>query len=163
MKNTQLIAVFPGTFDPITNGHLDILERALHISHRLILAVAKNPKKGPLFTLEERLDMVKLVVKDIANVEVQPFDGLTVDFARQVGATILIRGLRAISDFEYEFQMALANRKLAPEVDTVFLMPSQKYSYLNSTLVREIATSGGDVSCFVPPLVVERLKKKFGR
>jgi pantetheine-phosphate adenylyltransferase len=163
MKNTQLIAVFPGTFDPITNGHLDILERALHISDRLILAVAKNPKKGPLFTLEERLDMVKLVVKDIANVEVQPFDGLTVDFARQVGATILIRGLRAISDFEYEFQMALANRKLAPEVDTVFLMPSQKYSYLNSTLVREIATSGGDVSCFVPPLVVERLKKKFGR
>jgi pantetheine-phosphate adenylyltransferase len=163
MKNKQLIAVFPGTFDPITNGHLDILERALHISDRLILAVAKSPKKGPLFSLEERLDLVKRVVQNIANVEVQAFDGLTVEFARQAGATVLIRGLRAISDFEYEFQMALANRKLAPEVDTVFLMPSQEYSYLNSTLVREIAGAQGDVSALVPALVAEGLKSKFAK
>lgn len=163
MQRKPLVAVYPGTFDPITNGHLDIIQRALQVSDRLILAIAKNPKKGPLFNLKERTDMVQSLVADLPQVEVHSYAGLTVDFARQMGATILIRGLRAISDFEYELQMAQANRKLAPSIDTVFLMPSQEYFYLNSTLVRNIAADKGDVSSFVPPIVEKKLREKFGR
>jgi len=162
MQRQPLIAVYPGTFDPITNGHMDIIKRALLICDKLILAIAENPKKSPMFTLKERTEMVRALSSDMPRVKVKPYDGLTVNFAKQVGANIIIRGLRAISDFEYELQMAQANRKLAPEVDTVFLMPSQEYFYLNSTLVREIASSGGDASSFVPPLVNKRLQEKCG-
>jgi pantetheine-phosphate adenylyltransferase len=156
-------AIYPGTFDPITYGHLDIIERAVEIFDRVIVSVGQNPEKHPLFSLEERMAMVRESVANIASVEVDAFSGLVVRHAQEIGAESLIRGLRAVSDFEYEFQMALVNRRLAPDIITVFLMPNERFTYLNSTIVREVASFGGDVGRFVPSGVEERLKKVFQR
>ena len=155
------IAIYPGTFDPITNGHIDILERALKLFDRIIITVARNSAKSPLFADQERLDLIKAVVRKYKNVEVDSFDGLLVSYARQKKATAIVRGLRAISDFEFELQMALMNRKLDDTFETVFLMPNAKYTYLNSSIVREIARLGGEVSDFVPPLVRVTLERKI--
>ena len=145
------IGVYPGTFDPVTHGHTDIVTRSLRIFEKVIVAIAPNPGKHPLFTLEERLEMVRLVTKDIANVEVTAFNGLLVDFVRHSGAHAVLRGLRAISDFEHEFQMALINRKLAESVETVFLMPSEEYSYLSSTIIKDVAAHGGSLKEIFTP------------
>lgn len=155
------IAIYPGTFDPITYGHVDVVERAREIFDKVIVMVARNTSKVPLFNTKERVDMIKEVVKKYKNVEVESFEGLLVSFARKKKATAIVRGLRAVSDFEYEFQMALTNRKLAKEITTVFLMPHEKYTYLNSSLIREIAMMGGDVSEFIPASVRKALKKKL--
>jgi pantetheine-phosphate adenylyltransferase len=156
-------AIYPGTFDPITYGHLDIIERAVEIFDRVIVSLGRNPEKNPLFTLDERLEMIRESVAHIKGVEVDTFTGLVVRHAEELGAEALIRGLRAVTDFEYEFQMALVNRRLAPEVITVFLMPNEKYTYLNSTIVREVASLGGDVQRFVPPPVERRLREIYHR
>ena len=155
-------AIYPGTFDPITYGHVDIIERAVEIFDRVIVSLGRNPEKNPLFSVEERLEMIREVVESIAGVEVDTFEGLAVRHAQKMGAEALIRGLRAVTDFEYEFQMALVNRRLAPDIITVFLMPNEKYTYLNSTIVREVASLGGEVGRFVPPPVEKRLAKIFG-
>jgi pantetheine-phosphate adenylyltransferase len=155
------IAIYPGTFDPITNGHLDIIERAIKVFDTVIVTIARNSSKNPLFSDKERLEMIREVVKGINQVEVDSFEGLLVNYAKQRNATAVLRGLRAISDFEYEFQLALTNRKLNSTLETVFLMPSERYTYLNSTIVREIARLGGDVSDFVPPIVKKAFDKKF--
>lgn len=156
-------AVYPGTFDPITYGHIDVLERAVELFDKVIIAVALNSAKNPIFSDEERVAMIKSVVKKYERkVEVDSFEGLLVRYAQQKKATAIVRGLRAISDFEYEFQMALMNRKLAEDVFTVFLMPHERYTYLNSGIVREIARLNGDVSEFVPPSVRQKLRTKFG-
>ncbi len=160
------IALYPGTFDPITNGHLDILDRARRLFDHIIITIAMNPHKQPLFTMQERVDLINQVLQERKinhNVSVEAFEGLLVDFARQKGAIAIIRGLRAVSDFEYELQMALMNRRLENEVTTVFMMPHENYSYLNSTIVKEVARLGGDVSAFVPSIVKETLLKKFGK
>jgi len=157
------IAIYPGTFDPITNGHIDVLKRAILLFDKVIVTIAQNAAKSPLFTIEERLEMIRECVKGLENVEVDSFQGLVVDYARRKGACAIIRGLRAVSDFEFELQMALMNRKLAHELVTVFLMPNEKYVYLNSTIVKEVARFGGDVSAFVPPLVERKLKEKFSK
>ncbi|HFE63730.1 pantetheine-phosphate adenylyltransferase [candidate division KSB1 bacterium 4484_188] len=157
-------ALYPGTFDPITNGHLDILERALKLFDHIIVTVAKNPAKVPVFTTRERIDLILEVVKQKGidqRVSVEGFDGLVVDFARNINACVIIRGLRAVSDFEYELQMALMNRRLADEVYTVFMMPHEKYTYLNSTIVKEVARLGGDITDFVPECVKNALLKKL--
>ena len=154
-------AIYPGTFDPVTNGHVDILERAMKLFDKVIITIARNSAKNPLFTEQERLDMIAEVVKGYKNVEVDSFDGLLVEYAKRKKAAAIVRGLRAISDFEFEFQMALMNRKLDDTVETVFLMPSERYTYLNSSIVREIARLGGDVSGFVPPLVRVTLERKI--
>jgi pantetheine-phosphate adenylyltransferase len=154
-------AIYPGTFDPITYGHIDVVQRATRLFSRVIVLVARNPSKSPLFSDNERIAMIKEVFRRNAEVEVDGFDGLLVDYAQRRKATVILRGLRALSDFEYEFQMALTNRKLASTIDTVFLVPHEKYTYLNSTLVREVAKLGGDVSDFVPPSVRRRLLAKF--
>lgn len=156
-------AIYPGTFDPITHGHLDIISRASALFDQVIVTVAINPKKKPLFSIEERIELIRSVVQPYQNVACESFDGLLVDFAREKKATVLIRGLRAISDFEYEFQMALVNRKLSEKLVTVFLMPGEKFTYLNSTIVKEVAMFGGDISAFVPPLVEARVKEKIGK
>jgi len=161
MSKTDRILLYPGTFDPITLGHLDVIKRALNLADKLIVAVAVNPQKAPLFNLDERIEMIREATKDLDGVEIMSYDGLTVDFALKVGTRFIIRGLRAISDFEMEFQMALANRRLNSDVDTIFLMPSQEFAYLNSTLVKEIVRLGGDVSGLVPPNAVRMLKEKF--
>ena len=153
-------AVYPGTFDPFTNGHLDILERALRIFPRIIMAVAANPGKSPMFTVEERMAIIKDAVKGLTGVSVVSFDCLLVDYVRNKGVQVVIRGIRAVSDFEYEFQMALMNRRLANGIETVFLMPHEAYSYLSSRLVKEISLLGGDVSGLVPPLAERLLKEK---
>ena len=155
--------LYAGTFDPVTNGHMDILRRSFTIFARVIVAVAEATPKDTLFSLEERVVLVREAARDLDNVEVRPFSGLLVEFAKETGAAAVIRGLRAISDFEYEFQMALMNRRLNREVETVFLMPSEEYTYLNSSIVREIASTGGDVSDFVPDVVAEALRKKYGK
>jgi len=155
------IAIYPGSFDPITLGHLDIIERAAVLFDEVIVVLAVNPRKKTLFSCEERCQMIRDAVKNIENVKVADADSLMVEFARTQKAIALIRGLRAISDFEYEFQMALMNRKLAPKVITVFLMPHDKCTYLNSSIVREVASFGGDISKFVPPGVAERLIEKY--
>ena len=154
-------AIYPGTFDPITYGHLDIIERACEIFDKVIVTVAVNSSKQPLFSDDERVGMIREVVRKFKNVEVDRFHGLLVECARRKKAIAIVRGLRAVSDFEYEFQMALTNRKLDSGIATVFLMPHEKYTYLNSSLVREIAQFGGDVSGFVPPSVQRRLKRKL--
>ena len=154
-------AIYPGTFDPVTNGHIDIIKRAREIYDSIVVTVAINTGKNPLFTTQERVEMLKECLKEYSNVEVDSFDGLVVDHARNVGAVSIIRGLRAVSDFEYEFQMALMNRKLAGEISTVFLMPHENYTYLNSSIVRNLAGFHSDVSDFVPPNVCKALKDKF--
>lgn len=153
------IAVYPGSFDPITKGHADLIRRTLAFADRVVVAVAVNPAKQPLFTLAERVALIRETVA-LPGVEVQAFEGLLVEFARRVGATLLVRGLRAVSDFEYEFQMALMNRNLAPGIETVFLMPAFDLTYLSSSLVREVARFGGDVSALVHPAVERALREK---
>lgn len=157
------IATYPGTFDPVTNGHIDIVKRTCELFDGVIVTVARNPVKQPLFSIEERLFLLKESLKDFENVHIESFDGLVVDHAHSVGAVAIIRGLRAVSDFEYEFQMALMNRKLASDLTTVFLMPNEKYTYLNSSIVRNLAGFNSDVSEFVPKVVQDALKKKFGK
>ncbi|HEV8398328.1 MAG TPA: pantetheine-phosphate adenylyltransferase [Gemmatimonadales bacterium] len=153
-------AVYPGSFDPITKGHEDLIHRSLGFVDRMVVAVAVNVAKQPLFTFDERVALIRECVPD-KRVEVQSFDGLLVDFAKQVGATVIVRGLRAVSDFEYEFQMALMNRNLGPHIETVFLVPAFDLTYLSSSLVREVARFGGDVSALVHPAVQQALKRKF--
>ena len=153
------IAVYPGSFDPITKGHEDLIHRSLEFVDKLIVAVAVNVAKQPLFTLDERVALIKQTVSD--KVDVQSFDGLLAEFAKKVGASVIVRGLRAVSDFEYEFQMALMNRNLAPGIETVFLVPAFDLTYLSSSLVREVARFGGDVSQLVHPKVQQALKRKF--
>ncbi|MCX6573973.1 MAG: pantetheine-phosphate adenylyltransferase [Candidatus Aminicenantes bacterium] len=153
-------AIYPGSFDPITNGHVDIINRGLNVFERVIVAVLENPKKRPLFTTKERVRMIQDIFASKKEVEVRAFDGLLVDFARAQGTRVVIRGLRAISDFEYEFQMALMNRSLAPDIETFFMMPSVNYSFLSSNLVREVAGLGGSVEGLVPSSVARKLRNK---
>ena len=155
------IAVYPGSFDPITNGHIDLIERALCIVDRLIVAVAQQRSKSPLFIMEERVEMVRETTRKYDRVIVDQITGLTVDYVRKQGASIIVRGLRAISDFEFELQMALMNRKLDDTIETVFLMPSIQYSYIRSSLVKEIASVGGCLDGLIPDPVIRRLKEKF--
>ena len=157
----MLRAVYPGSFDPVTYGHLDIIRRSCNIVDELIVGVLNNKAKMPLFSVEERVKMLKEVTKDLQNVRIVPFAGLLVDFATRMEADVVIRGLRAITDFEYELQMSQTNNKLAPSVETMFLTTSIEYSYLSSTTVREIAAFGGDVSQFVPEAVIEMMKEKM--
>lgn len=157
----QILAIYPGTFDPITYGHIDVVERAAQLFPRLIILVARNTSKAPLFTDDERIRMIRQLFRNRRNITVDGFDGLLVDYARRKQASVIVRGLRAVSDFEIEFQMALTNRKLSRELETVFLVPREQYSYLNSTIVREIARLGGDVSDFVPQSVRRHLRSKY--
>ena len=159
---TEKIAIYPGTFDPITNGHLSILTRALKIFDKLIIAILNNPQKAPLFSLDERICLIKQVLKDKPNVEIDSFDGLLVDYVVQKGSNVIIRGLRALSDFEYEFQMALMNRKLNRDVQSIFLMTDYKWFYTSSTIIKEAASLGGDIGGLVPPIICDKLKEKFG-
>jgi pantetheine-phosphate adenylyltransferase len=154
-------AIYPGTFDPITNGHLSIVKRALKIFDKLIIAILINAQKTPLFPVHERIDMIKAVISGIPNVEVESFDGLLVDYVIQKDSNVILRGLRALSDFEYEFQMALMNRKLNREVQSIFLMTDYKWFYTSSTIIKEAASLGGDVSGLVPGIVNRKLKEKF--
>ena len=158
MKQQTKIALYPGTFDPITNGHIDLIKRAANLFDEVIVAIASSQKKQPRFTLEERIELAEQVLADCPNVKVKGFNILLVDFAKEQNATVLIRGLRAISDFEYEFQLASMNRNLAPDIESLFLMPADEYSFISSSLVKEVATLGGDVSDFVHPLVNKALK-----
>ena len=155
------MAVYPGTFDPVTNGHIDIIKRGKTIFSSIIVAVIEHPKKNTLFTIDERISLLKHAVKDIKNVKVELFDGLLVDYVKNKKAQAIIRGVRAISDFDYEFQMALMNRKLDDNIETVFMIPNEAYSYLSSSLVKEIAQYKGNVDMFVPELVKTRLNEKF--
>jgi pantetheine-phosphate adenylyltransferase len=154
-------AIYPGSFDPITNGHLDVIERARKLFDEVVVAVAHNDEKQPLFSLDDRLDLLRETAGKIDNVRIAEFEGLLVEFARKAEAGAVIRGLRAISDFEFEFQMALMNRKLDAAVETIFLMPKEEYTYLSSRIVKEIARLGGDVSGFVPACVAKALGRKF--
>ena len=156
------LGIYPGSFDPITRGHEDLIRRSLAFVDRVVVAVAVNVAKQPLFTADERLALIRATVDD-QRVDVRTFDGLLVDFARAAGASVIVRGLRAVSDFEYEFQMALMNRNLAPGIETVFLVPAFDLTYLSSSLVREVARFGGDVSALVHPAVQQALKRKYGR
>jgi len=154
-------ALFPGTFDPFTNGHLDLTRRAARLFDRVVVAVAHNPAKGAFFPVEERVEMIRLSTRSLKRVEVIEFSDLVVDCARRVGAQVMVRGIRAVSDFEFEFQMALMNRRLRPELEVAFLMPSQEYTYLNATLVKEVARLGGRVRGLVPKVVEERLRRRL--
>ena len=156
-------AVYPGTFDPVTEGHRDIVERSLRIFDRIIVAIGPNPKKAPLFTLPERTAMLEEIFRGRPGVVIRSFDGLLIDFVKTEGAQAIVRGIRAISDFEAEFQMALMNRRMDTDVETVFLMPSEEYSYLTSSLIKEVAQFGGEITGLVSPVVQEMLEKKFGR
>ncbi|MDO4265752.1 MAG: pantetheine-phosphate adenylyltransferase [Eubacteriales bacterium] len=157
----MVTAIYPGSFDPVTNGHLDIIERASKLTDRLIIGVLKNNAKTPLFSLDERVNMLKKVTGHLENVSVQSFEGLTVDFARETGASAIVRGLRAVTDFEYELQLAQTNRVLAPDIDTIFLTTNLKYSYLSSSIVKEIAGYGGEISEFLCPEVAELVQEKI--
>jgi len=154
------IAVYPGTFDPVTNGHLDLVERGRRLFDRFILAILENRDKRPMFTIPERAAMLREATAGLDNVEVEAFDGLLVDYARRVGAAVIVRGIRAVTDFDYELQMAMMNRRLASSVETLFLVPSEEYSYVSSRLVREIAVLGGDLSGLVPPPVAAALRAR---
>jgi len=157
-------AIYPGSFDPLTFGHVDIIERSVRIFDRVIVSILTNPQKSPLFTVDERIEVMHDVLKPrFANVEIDVFDGLLVHYARQKNAQVIVRGIRAVTDYEYEFQMALMNRRLEPDIETVFMMPAEKYSYLSSRLVKEIAELGGSMSGLVPDIVEKRLKQKFKR
>ena len=157
------IAIYPGSFDPITNGHVDLVKRTLGVFDRIVVAIARNPEKDrSLFDLDERLQMIRQVFKGFGDrVEAESFDGLLVEYAKKTGAKVIIRGLRAVSDFEYEFQMAMMNRELAPGIETLFMMTGQDHFYISSRLVKEVVSLGGDVSGFVPTLVAKKLKEKF--
>jgi pantetheine-phosphate adenylyltransferase len=157
----RTIAVFPGSFDPITNGHVDIIGRGLSVFDRVIIAILENAEKQPLFTSDERVAIIREAYRGNPRVSVDTFSGLLVDYAEKVGATVIVRGLRAISDFEYEFQMALMNRRLDPRIETVFMMPAESYSYVSSRLVKEVFQLGGRVDELVPPVVVRRLRDKY--
>ena len=156
----ERLAVYPGTFDPLTNGHVDIILRGSKLFDRIIVAMLVNPEKSPLFSIEERVETAREVFRDYANVEVDTFDGLLVDYARRKRANVIVRGLRAISDFEYELQMALMNRRLNPDVETVFMMPGEAYTYLSSRLVKEVFALGGSIAGLVPRAVEARLARK---
>ena len=155
-------AIYPGTFDPITYGHLDVIQRGSAIFEELVVAVARNPEKEPIFTVQERVEMLKELTKDLPNVTVETFEGMTVDYVRRCGARVILRGIRTVSDFEYEFQLALTNRALADDIETVFVMTKQEYSYIRGTTVKEIVQLGGEVRSFVPPEVEVRLREKLG-
>lgn len=155
------LGIYPGTFDPVTNGHLDLVKRGLMIFDELIIAVSPSPKKNPLFSLEDRLSLIEVSVREYRGVRVEAFNGLLVDYVHERGGIAIIRGLRAVSDFEYELQMALMNRRLAGDLETVFMMPSQEFSYLTSTIVKEAASLGGSVTGLVPEVVEKALKDKF--
>ena len=159
----ERVALYPGSFDPLTNGHLDVLFRARRLADRVIVAILENDSKKPLFSVEERVEMIREIVGADEGVSVRSFSGLLVDFAAQTGATLLVRGLRAISDYEYELQMALMNRRLAPSIETVFLMAKEEYSYVSSRLVKEVARLGADVSGLVPEPVRHRLEERLPR
>jgi pantetheine-phosphate adenylyltransferase len=156
-------ALYPGTFDPLTNGHVDLIHRGAKLFEQLTVAILSNPVKNPLFTVEERVEMLKEATSALSNVSVATFDGLMVEFARQRGAAAVLRGIRAISDYEYEFQMALMNRRLAPEIETVFLQPAGRYSFVSSRMVKEVFSFGGDVSGLVPPNVLKRLRARISK
>jgi pantetheine-phosphate adenylyltransferase len=155
-------ALYPGTFDPPTNGHVDLIQRGSKLFSHLTVAILNNPGKDPLFTVAERVEMLQEVTRSLDNVSVAPFDGLMVEFARQQGCSAVLRGIRAISDYEYEFQMALMNRRLAPEIETVFLQPAGRYSFISSRMLKEVFTFGGDVTGLVPPNVYKRLRDRIG-
>ena len=157
----MLRAIYPGSFDPVTKGHLDIIERAAAIADELIVGVLQNKAKSPLFSVEERVTMLKEVTKNIKNVKIVPFEGLLIDFAKQMDAKVIVRGLRAITDFEYELQMSQTNRKLNADVETIFLTTNLEYSYLSSTTVKEVASFGGDITQFVPEFVAEKVTEKI--
>ena len=157
------IAIYPGSFDPVTNGHLDLIERGEKMFDLLIVAVLRNAEKAPLFSVPERVEMLHEVVRPLENVSVAMFDGLMVEFARRQGATAVLRGIRAISDYEYEFQMALMNRRLAPEIETVFLQPAGRYSFISSRMLKEVFSFGGDVTGLVPPNVLKRLRGRMNK
>lgn len=154
-------AMYPGTFDPITNGHYDLIRRAAGIFDRLVVAIAANPRKAPMFTLEERVSLARRVIGGMADVDVMGYQGLTVEFARDHGLGVIVRGLRAVSDFEFEFQLATMQRQLEPSVETMFLTPDEQFTYISSSLVREVASFGGDVSKFVDPIVKVELEKRL--
>ena len=156
----SVLAIYPGSFDPVTNGHLDLIERGAEIFDQLIVAIARNLEKDPLFAVKERVEMLEAVTFELKNVEVAVFDGLLMNFARDQDARVILRGIRAVSDYEYELQMAMMNRKIEPQVETVFMLPGEAYSYLSSRLVKELARLGGPVKGLVPPLVEERLRAK---
>jgi pantetheine-phosphate adenylyltransferase len=156
-----VVAVYPGTFDPITNGHTDLVRRACRLFDRVVLGVAANPKKEPFFTLDERVTLARTALKVLDNIEVCGFDGLLVEFARTHGARAVLRGLRAVSDFEFEFQMAGMNRRLDPDLESLFLTPAEEYAFVSSSLVREVAMLGGDVSAFVDPAVAAALRERM--
>lgn len=165
IAHQKRIGLYPGTFDPVTNGHLDVIARAARLLDKLVVGVAINTSKGPLFTLEERVELVTAEIDSIAErngmvIEVQPFQGLLIDFARKVGASMIVRGLRAVSDFDYEFQMAGMNYRMAPDVETIFLMASERHQFIASRLVKEVAILGGDITSFVPPRTFERVMQK---
>lgn len=155
-------AVYPGSFDVLTNGHVDLIHRSAALFPHLVVAIARNDRKTPLFSVEERLAMLRTVTEGMPAVEVAAFDGLTVDFLARIGATVIIRGLRAVSDFEFELQMALMNHSMAPGIETIFLAPAAEYSFLSSSLIRELASQGKDVADYVPPPMAQALKKKLG-
>jgi pantetheine-phosphate adenylyltransferase len=156
-------AIYPGTFDPPTNGHVDLIQRGAKLFAHLTVAVLNNPGKDPLFTVAERVEMLQEAIGALDNVSVATFDGLTVEFARHEGASAILRGIRAISDYEYEFQMALMNRRLAPEIETVFLQPAGRYSFVSSRMLKEVFSFGGDVTGLVPPNVVKRLRERINK
>jgi pantetheine-phosphate adenylyltransferase len=161
-RSSRVTAVYPGSFDPVTKGHLDLIARGANIFDRLIVAVARNLDKDPLFGVQERVEMLEAVTFEWKNVEVDVFSGLLMDYARSKGARVVLRGIRAVSDYEYELQMAMMNRKIEPEIETVFMMPGEAYSYVSSRLVRELARLGGSVKGLVPQLVEDRLRAKVG-
>ena len=157
----SIIAIYPGSFDPLTNGHLDLIARGSRLVDRLVVAILGNQAKTPLFTVEERAELIAEAVQPFSNVEVGRFDGLLVDYAAQRGATMILRGIRAVSDYEYELQIAAMNRRLRPDIETVFLTAGEQYSFVSSRLVKEVASLGGDISGLLPPSIEKRLKKKF--
>ena len=159
----QRIAIYPGSFDPVTNGHIDIAQRGLRLFDKIIVAILSNPVKDFLFTVEERIEMLESIFEEYPNIEVETFDGLLVDYAAKKKSTAILRGMRAVSDFEYEFQLALMNRKLNREVQSVFLMTSLRWIFTSSSIIKEAAQFGGDIKGMVPPIVNEKLKKKFNR